>query len=142
MKISTSTLPLTPSCAPRLPTIPEGSETSPQAGSAYVTTGEETLTSLSVEVYGDERMVPAGSGTTFCGCSTGQCACGPGLCNVDADCSACFTATPVTTNVVIAAPPAIPESLDGTVATYLFLTEFGSGLDISTEVNECFVEVL
>ena len=59
MKISRSTLAPTPSCAPKLSTIPEGNESSPQAGCAYVTTGGETLTSLSVEVYGDERMVLA-----------------------------------------------------------------------------------
>ena len=59
MKVSSSTFPITPSCAPRLPTIPEGNESAPQAGSAFVTTGDESLTSLSIEVYGDESMVPA-----------------------------------------------------------------------------------
>ncbi len=59
MKISRSTLAPTPSCASKLSTIPEGNESSPQAGCAYLTTGGETLTSLSVEVYGDERMVLA-----------------------------------------------------------------------------------
>jgi len=86
-------------------------------------------------------IVPAGT-DVFCGCVANQCQCGEGACSVDSDCSFCSAQTPGTLSALVDVEPVLPPTLDGTVATVLLLSEIEIGDSASTQVNECFVEVL
>ena len=83
--------------------------------------------------------VPAAMGTPVpCDLTTNRCGGFGHFCQTDSDCS-CFTTTPSITNVSVATPPPIPLSLAGTVATYLFVSEWEGGKEIET--NECLVNI-
>lgn len=116
--------------------------------SSIVGNSDQTLGGIGVfgPVVIDDRMLPGGSGATSgCGCNAGSCGCIDGSaisCTSDADCPFCRKVTPYLLNVEKDALPAIPVSLDGTVATYVFITEVVAGPETSTEINKCFVEVL
>jgi hypothetical protein len=109
--------------------------------------GNSNQTLGGIGVFGpfviDDRVIAAGSGVAYCGCGAGQCMCSANSCSTDVDCPECRAQTPYVLNVERTAEPAIPESLDGTVATYLFISEAGVGTEeTDTEISECFVEVL
>jgi hypothetical protein len=91
-------------------------------------------------------VVPAGT-NRFCVCNANQCECDwpgglPLSCSTDADCPSCSASTPGTQNAYFDTQIDLPQSLSGTVATQIFISEFESGTEVETEVNECFVEVL
>lgn len=87
-------------------------------------------------------VVPAGLNRS-CGCSANVCSCNSSLsCSTDGDCPRCRASTPGTQNAFFDTQLALPQSLSGTVATQILISEFDSGTAIETMVNDCFVEVL
>lgn len=111
--------------------------------SSIVGNSNQTLGGIGVfgPVVIDDRAVAAGTGQIFCGCSAGSCDCDFANCSSDAECSSCETAIPHILNVEKSAAPVLSLSLQGTVATYIFISEFESGEKTSTELNECLVDV-
>lgn len=113
--------------------------------SSIVGNSSGTLAGLSIfgpEVSLPMALVPAGTDVT-CGCVDSLCECGEeGVsCTTDAECPFCNPTIPGTLNMSVDLI-ALPQSLVGTVATYILVTEFDSGTEVDTETSECFVEVL
>lgn len=87
-------------------------------------------------------IVPAGTGVNGCGCSLNSCQCDNNSCTTDADCASCEAVTPGTLVLTVSVEPALPNSLGGTVATLLLVSEPAAGSDAAMSINSCFVEVL
>lgn len=86
--------------------------------------------------------VPAAS-EVYGGCQTGICEWGGTPCVTNADCPYCGAVTPGVFSLDLDVPPALPASLEGTVATLLIMTETdeaGTGKS-DTNIVECFVDV-
>jgi hypothetical protein len=86
-------------------------------------------------------VIPAGT-NPFCGCVSNFCNCSGNSCSQDADCPYCEAGTPGTLTLIVDAEPALPASLDGTVATILMVSESDVDGEVETDIAECFVEVL
>jgi hypothetical protein len=61
-------------------------------------------------------------------------------CDTDADCL-CQLVTPEIKSISVLAPPAIPISLEGTIATLVLVAEANDGVSDETEVGHCLVNV-
>jgi hypothetical protein len=77
-------------------------------------------------------------------CDPGPCvfSCDGGWvgCDTNADCL-CQLVTPAIQNSLVLTPPAIPNSLVGTVASFVLVAEANDGVSDDTEVRHCMVNV-
>lgn len=100
-----------------------------------------------IGVFGPSVAVPSvtipAASEVYYGCQAGSCEFHETPCVTNADCLDCRASIPSEVALSISVPPALPRSLEGTVATLLILTEvdgIGTGTSVA-DVAECFIDV-
>jgi hypothetical protein len=122
----------------------ECSAVSVRVMSSIVGNADNTLGGIGVFgpiVVAPSVVVPAGT-DGFCGCFSNSCDCSGNSCTQDADCPFCEAGIPGTLTLPVNAEPALPASLEGTVATVLIMSESDVNDEVETEIAQCLVEVL